>query len=57
MRKTNLITYCTLFLVLITTLTSCEAIGDIFQAGIWVGIVVVVIIAALILYLIRKVRK
>jgi hypothetical protein len=39
------------------TLSSCEAIGDIFQAGMWVGVFVVVIIVALVLWLIRKVKR
>lgn len=38
-------------------LTGCEAIGDIFKAGMWVGVIVVVLIVALVLWLIGKVRK
>ncbi len=39
------------------TLTSCEAIGSIFKAGIWVGIIIVVAVVALVLWLIGKARK
>jgi hypothetical protein len=46
-----------LFILLVTTLTSCEAIGDIFQAGMTVGIVIVVIVIILILWLVRKFRR
>jgi hypothetical protein len=38
------------------TLTSCEIIGDIFQAGMFVGIFVVVAVIALIIWLVRKTR-
>jgi di/tricarboxylate transporter len=34
--------------------TSCEAVGDIFQAGIWVGVVIVVIIVAIVIYVFNK---
>lgn len=36
------------------TLTSCQAIAGIFKAGIWVGVIVVVVIVAIIFWLIRK---
>ncbi len=38
-------------------LTSCAAIGGIFKAGMWVGVIVVVVIVALVLWLIGKARK
>jgi uncharacterized membrane protein YkvI len=37
--------------------SSCQAIGDIFKAGMWVGVIVVVLIVALVLWLIGKARK
>lgn len=46
-----------ILLLSIITLTSCEAIGDIFKAGMWVGIIVVVAVIALVLWLIGKARK
>jgi hypothetical protein len=36
---------------------SCQVIGDIFKAGMWVGVIVVVLIIALVLWLIGKARK
>lgn len=46
-----------LFILLAVTLTSCEAIGDIFQAGMTVGIVVVVIVIGIILWLVSRFRR
>jgi hypothetical protein len=39
-----------LFLCVIRSLSSCRAIGDIFKAGVWVGVIVVVAIVGLIIY-------
>jgi len=44
-----------LALTLLTGLSSCELIGDIFRAGVWVGVILVVGIIALILFIIRKI--
>ncbi|WP_169306788.1 hypothetical protein [Pedobacter polaris] len=41
--------------LLCTTLTSCELVEGIFKAGVWVGVIVVVIILALIIWLVSKV--
>jgi predicted cation transporter len=49
-------TWIVLFL-LMTTLTSCEAIGDIFQAGIGVGIFIVVLVVGLVIWLISRFRR
>lgn len=46
-----------MFASLVVTLSSCEAIGSIFKAGMWVGIIVVVVIVALVLWLIGKAKK
>jgi len=46
-----------LIILLSTTLTSCQAIGDVFKAGMWVGVIVVVAIIALVLWLIGKARR
>jgi hypothetical protein len=35
-------------------LSSCQAIGDIFKAGVWVGVLIVVGVLALIIYLITR---
>jgi len=44
-----------LALTLLTGLSSCELIGDIFRAGVWVGVILVVGIIALILFILRKI--
>ncbi len=41
--------------LLTTTLTSCEVVGGIFKAGVWSGVIIVVIVLALIIWLISKV--
>jgi hypothetical protein len=38
------------------TLAGCEAIGDIFKAGVWVGVLFVVIIIAIIGFIAAKAR-
>ncbi|WP_201984154.1 hypothetical protein [Hymenobacter rubidus] len=45
------------FLVaLATTLTGCEAIGDIFKAGAYTGIIAVFIVVALLFFIVNKMR-
>lgn len=41
-------------LLLVTTLSSCEAIGSIFKAGVWTGVIIIVAIIALVIFLISK---
>ena len=45
-------------LLLLTTLTlpGCEIIGDIFKAGVWVGVLLVIGVIALIVWLVTKSR-
>ena len=52
-------TWLRLLLVLVATLslTACEVIGDIFQAGMAVGVIMVVAVIALIGFVIAKVRS
>lgn len=49
--------YTTLLLLTTLSLSSCELVGDIFQAGVWVGVLIVVGIIALVVFLISKARK
>ncbi|MEJ7913784.1 MAG: hypothetical protein WKF70_11565 [Chitinophagaceae bacterium] len=44
-------------IVLATTLTSCEAIGDIFQAGMAIGVIAVIAVVALIIWLVSRFRR
>jgi hypothetical protein len=52
-------TWLRLLLVLVATisLTGCEVVGDIFQAGMAVGVIMVVGVIALIGFLIAKIRS
>lgn len=56
MKSISAVTASFLFVLLIS-LSSCEAIGDIFKAGIWVGVLGVVLVAGIIIYLIGKAKK
>lgn len=38
-------------------LSGCQAIADIFKAGVWVGIIIVVVIIFLIIFIIGKAKK
>ena len=40
----------------ISLLSSCELVGDIFEAGAWTGIIIVIIIVAVIIWLFSKFR-
>lgn len=39
------------------TLSSCEVVGGIFKAGVWVGILLVVLVVGLILWLVGRGRR
>jgi di/tricarboxylate transporter len=43
--------------IIIILLPGCQAIGQIFKAGMWTGIVIVVLIIGLILYFIGRLGK
>ena len=43
-----------LTIILCSGLSSCQLIGDIFKAGVWVGVLLVVGIIALIMYLVTR---
>ena len=47
-----------LILLILTTipLAGCELVGDIFQAGMWVGAIVIVLIVALVGFIAAKIR-
>lgn len=44
-----------LFLILTFTVTSCDVIGGIFEAGIWVGIIAVILVIVLVIWIIKKI--
>ncbi|MBL7719320.1 MAG: phosphatidate cytidylyltransferase [Flavipsychrobacter sp.] len=42
-------------LAILVSLSSCELIGDIFEAGVWVGVMLVVGVVAVVFFLLAKV--
>jgi hypothetical protein len=44
-------------LVLSTTLTSCELVGDIFKAGAYTAIIGIILVVILVFWLISRFRK
>jgi Rrf2 family protein len=47
--------YLVVFLLLSTVaLTGCEAIGDIFKAGVWTGVLLVILVIGLIVWLLTR---
>lgn len=42
--------------LMMLTLTGCEVIGDIFSAGFYTGLILVVIVIAIIVFVIAKIR-
>ena len=46
-----------LILLMLTTFSSCEVIGGIFKAGVGVGIFLVLIVVALVVFFISKMGK
>lgn len=57
MKKLQLIQLGITLIVLAGSMESCRIIGDIFKAGVWVGVLIVVGIIALILYFIGRSSK
>jgi len=53
MKQASILTL--LAVVLMASLSSCELIGDIFKAGVWSGILLVVVVIGLIIFVIAKV--
>jgi hypothetical protein len=43
--------------VMMTTLSSCELVGDIFEAGFWTAIIVIVLVIGLIIWLVSRFRR
>jgi len=46
-----------LLLALVLMSSGCEAIGNIFQAGVWVGVIVVVLILGVVGFIAAKIRR
>lgn len=50
MKKIQLFT----IFALLVSLSSCELIGDIFEAGVWFGVLMVVVVVGLVFFLISR---
>ncbi|MCJ8167194.1 hypothetical protein MKJ04_20305 [Pontibacter sp. E15-1] len=46
-----------MLVLLMLTLSSCEIVGDIFKAGAYTAIIVIVLVVVLIFWLFRKLRR
>ncbi|MEO7120841.1 MAG: hypothetical protein ABIY62_07085 [Ginsengibacter sp.] len=57
MNKLNFKTVLVSLLLLSITLTSCQAIAGVFKAGMWFGVIGVVVIIVIIFWLISKAGK
>jgi len=44
-------------LAMVMTFSSCQVIGGIFKAGVWVGILLVVLVVGVILWLVGRGRS
>ena len=53
MKHTSLL----LLLLALVSLSACEVIGGIFKAGVWVGIVLVVLVLAGVFWIAGKLRR
>lgn len=51
MRKTTIIP----LTLLLSLLSSCELIGGIFKAGVWTGILMVVVVVGLIIFILARI--
>ena len=54
MKKQSLYPVLAILSVLLLGLSSCELIGDIFKAGVWAGVLMVVGVIALVFFLISR---
>jgi hypothetical protein len=52
----NLAARLLLIVILAMATAGCELVGDIFQAGMWVGILMVVLAIGVVMWLVAKVR-
>ncbi len=46
-----------LLLLLVTFQLGCSVVGNVFEAGVWIGIVAVIAVVGLILYFVNRSRK
>ena len=46
----------TLIVLLAVAVSGCEIVGDIFQAGVWVGVILVAVVLFAIMFVVGKIR-
>ena len=56
MKYGQLILNMLIVLFAVLSLSGCEIVGGVFKAGMWVGVIMVVLIVALVFYLISRFR-
>jgi hypothetical protein len=39
------------------TMSSCELVGDIFEAGVWTGLIIVAVVIGLVIWIISRFMK
>ncbi len=49
--------YVILLALIVTSFSSCQVIGGIFKAGVWVGAIIIIVIIAIIFWLFSKASK
>ena len=47
----------TLLVISTLTLAGCELVGDIFETGVWVGVILVILVVGLVVWLFSKARS
>lgn len=57
MRKSTLPYFMLVLFAFSTIFASCELVGDVFKAGAWFAVIIIVIIVAIVLWIIGKARK
>jgi len=56
MKNLNLPMLAMLMMIMFTA-SSCEVVGGIFKAGMWTGVIVIVLIVVLVIWLIGRIRR
>lgn len=54
----NIRSYVSMLLILVMfTMSGCDLVGDIFEAGMWTALIIIVIIIALVVWIFKKLRR
>ena len=53
----NTIVAFTVLVISTMILSGCELVGDIFQAGVWFGVILVILVVGLVVWLLSKARS